>query len=274
MPVCWLTPDFQPVDEAPSGLQFGDGLFETLLYEDGRLRLWPLHWSRLLRGMATLGLSPPPSENALLAHLGQKLRDTRVAIIKLMVVRHSGQRGYACGTDWRLSIQVHPHRPDPPRDVSVCTLDQTLSGHGLGGIKHMNRLEQILAARELAGRAWEGWLRTPQGEVVEGIRTNLLLIDREGRWFLPDCSRWGVNGTMRALVSDCLSGRNQSVYNSPVPADVLAGTCSAAVMNSIYGVLPVTELDGSPLQTELLASLITEINARIQKVSITLKLKP
>ena len=263
----WLTPEFVPdPDCIPSGLQFGDGLFETLAVRDGRCVLWKRHWQRLLKGCECLGFFPLPDEAALLQWLAGEVSCLN-GILKLMMVRHAQVRGYAYAPDWRMQVTFKPGAISIPDSVDVCTLDYCISGPALGGIKHMNRLDQVLANRMLGGQAWEGWVKSPAGGWVDGIRTNFLILDASGRIHLPDAGPYGVNGVMRDALLSWLSEQGVSVYNAPVSATTISGAQSAAVMNAIYGLLPVHRLNDRPLNTETMTDWRNLFNAWIRKES-------
>ena len=148
-----------------SRLQYGDGLFETLAIRDGRLLLWSEHVRRLMAGIERLGLDP--IDAALLATEAETLAAGHsLAILKIVVVRGTSGRGYrpaAAPTDRILTVWPWPNRPiDDEAPVFWCRT--TLARQPLlSGLKHLNRLEQVLAQREFSDPYWEGLMQDTQG---------------------------------------------------------------------------------------------------------------
>ena len=162
------------------GFAYGDGVFETLLLRDGQPVLWAFHRARLSRGCEVLGITPP-SDQALEAswqapdtsrHV-ETGQTAQLEVLKIVVTRGSGGRGYASPAEpvTRLLSQRSPFAPAPERwqqGVSVCLCHMRL-GHQpvLAGIKHLNRLENVMARREWQGDdIAEGLLADPQGNVI------------------------------------------------------------------------------------------------------------
>jgi 4-amino-4-deoxychorismate lyase len=65
-------------------------------------------------------------------------------------------------------------------------------------MKHLNRLEQVLARAEWQDDYAEGLMRDTKGLVIEGTMTNLFLVRDDGTLVTPDLSQSGVAGVMRA----------------------------------------------------------------------------
>ena len=112
----------------------------------------------------------------------------------------------------------------------------------LAGLKHLNRLEQVLARAEWQDTAYaEGLLCDTSGRVIEGVFSNLFLI-KDGELITPDLSRCGVAGVMRAEILQ----QAQSLGISQTVRDVSYAELVAAdevfVCNSLYGIWPVCAL--------------------------------
>ena len=135
------------------GLLYGDGLFETIAVSGGKLCFWEPHMQRLQAGCERLGMALVDA-----AQLAQEcsllIQESQQAVIKIIITRGSGGRGY------RLPEQPHSTRiiqlhdwPAWPADCTECGINtricSTLLGHNssLAGIKHLNRLEQVMAIR-------------------------------------------------------------------------------------------------------------------------------
>ncbi|MEM7083511.1 MAG: aminodeoxychorismate lyase [Pseudomonadota bacterium] len=224
------------------GLAYGDGLFETMLFNGSHIPLWSFHYARLVSGCERLGLSAPKL-NTLESEIEHLLgADTTPCVVKLILTRGSGGRGYAppVSGDTTRILQQLPCPSAAP--IEHCTiLSTTLSNSArLAGMKHLNRLEQVLAARELQGTdADEGLVCNEFGFVIEAVSANLLVVLGD-RIVTPRLDTAGVRGVMRDWLID----------NSPVAideeylyADVLAEARELMVCNSIRGVRRINRLD-------------------------------
>ncbi|WP_240454133.1 aminodeoxychorismate lyase [Halomonas sp. NO4] len=234
-----------PLDDR--GLAYGDGLFETVLLRDGRPQLWDAHLARLARGCHVLGI-PLPAEHDLAAPLAEA--PTGLAVLKLVVTRGSGGRGYRppAVPEPRLAWQVTAFAPDRDawRDgvrVRHCRLRLGLQPR-LAGLKHLGRLENVLARAEWDDPAIaEGLLCDSDGVLVEATAMNLFW-QRGGRLETPRLDRCGVAGTLR----DAL-GERLAIAEVAAGPDVLCEAEAAWVGNSVQGLWPLTRLDDSDGRT-------------------------
>lgn len=230
-----------PLDDR--GVAYGDGLFETVLVRDGVPCLWESHLARLARGCRVLGM-PMPADHDLerpLAQAGQGL-----AVLKLILTRGSGGRGYAppAVPAPRLRWQLSPFAPDANRwragvRVRHCRLRLGLQP-ALAGLKHLNRLENVLARSEWSdAEIAEGLLCDGEGRLVEATCMNLFW-QREGRLETPRLDRCGVAGTLRSVLLERLP-----IAEVDAAPGVLASAEAVWLGNSVQGVWPVTRLDGA-----------------------------
>jgi len=187
---------------------YGDGLFETLLVIDGRIAFASHHLGRLQLGAQRLAIELPPEP---LDCVREAIPTEGVFVVRLTLSRGSGPRGYGSrhAGPPRLLVRTtpldrDPFVPLPPARVglsSVVMAEQPM----LAGIKHCNRLEQVLAADE-AQRAGldESLLLNSRGSIQCGIAANVFLLSG-GHLLTPPCSRSGVAGTRRAVVIEKLA---------------------------------------------------------------------
>ncbi|MDR5905429.1 aminodeoxychorismate lyase [Franzmannia qiaohouensis] len=228
-----------PLDDR--GLAYGDGLFETVLLRDGQPLLWREHLARLQRGAERLGFTAPDAET-LRACCAEA--PAGLAVLKLIVTRGSGGRGYRppAAPSPRLRWQLAAFAPQPERwrdgvRVRHCRL-RLGRQPALAGIKHLNRLENVLARGEWQDDAIaEGLLSDSHGQLVEATCMNLFW-SRQGRLESPRLAHCGVAGTLRdALLS--------TLAISEVEADPEALLDAEAVWlgNSLQGVWPLVQLD-------------------------------
>jgi 4-amino-4-deoxychorismate lyase len=240
------------VDASDRGLLYGDGLFETMAVCNGRVPRWSRHMTRLLAGCERLGM-PAVDTVQLAGEADELLAGTGRGVLKVIVTRGSGGRGYRVpGTVApRRILQLHPWPDFPPAAgeagvaVRVCTT-RLCHNPQLAGIKHLNRLEQVLARRE-----WddplidEGLLLDADGWLVEGTMSNLFLV--RGRSLLtPDLGRCGVAGIMRSVILEQAERQSLPAEIRALDSADLLGADEVFLCNSLIGIWPVICIDGRP----------------------------
>jgi 4-amino-4-deoxychorismate lyase len=193
-----------PVDDR--GLQYGDGLFETLLVRGGRARFLDAHLARLSNGLARLGIAFE-AWDALRAEVHRAtMLAPALAVLKIIVTRGTGpRRGYSPrGCEHARRIVMLYATPPPPDftdgvDLRIATLRAT-SQPALAGLKHLNRLENVLAAMEPEHEThFDSLLLGHSGELVGGTMSNVFAV--HGRSIsTPRIVDSGVEGIMRAVV--------------------------------------------------------------------------
>lgn len=194
------------VAAADRGLMYGDGLFETIAVCDGYPCLWDAHMSRLRTGASRLSIPCPP-ESLLRRECRTVIGATSRCVVKLVVTRGSGGRGYNLPAEPRPTrIFMRYPWPEHPAEyfrsgvtVAICRM-RLAEQPNLAGIKHLNRLEQVLARSEWdASSCAEGMMCDAQGHVVCGTMSNLFLFDKDGL-VTPRLDRCGIAGTVRDLI--------------------------------------------------------------------------
>jgi 4-amino-4-deoxychorismate lyase len=238
------------IDPADRGLAYGDGLFETMAARDGRIRWLDLHLDRLEEGCRRLEI-PAPSRSLLTreieAHCPRKGR----VVVKLIVTRGPGVRGYPppeSPTPTRvLAISQWPDYPDSSyRDgINVRTCQLRLGENpALAGIKHLCRLEQVLAQLELRGQpVQQGLMLDASGAVAQGTSSNVFIV-AGGELATPSLARCGIKGVMRRVVLEaCRTLDVRAEERDVAPAELL-GAEEVFMTNALFGIWPVKELDG------------------------------
>jgi len=231
------------------GLEFGDGLFETIAVVAGRPRLIDRHLARLADGCARLGIAAP-ARAALAAELGAAARLEGTGLLKLIVTRGAGGTGYAAeaAAPPQRWLQAAPARPRPAalaRDgVAVRLLATRLAEQPLlAGLKHLNRLEQVLAQRELAAgpAAQEGLMLDVHGRLVCGTMTNVFAVI-DHCLVTPSLGRAGVAGVMRAALLANWRAAGVPVEVRDVEPAELERASELFLSNALIGVWPVAAL--------------------------------
>jgi len=228
------------VEPDDRGLAYGDGVFETLLVHEGQPVWWREHWNRLLRGASVLSL-PAPDELQVRRECESLLGKTDRAVLKIILTRGSGGRGYRAPVSPVATVVVSSHAaPSPVREPIALRWCGTAIAiqPALAGIKHLNRLEQVLARAEWSDPGiFDGLMCDTEDRVVCATSANLFALVG-GRWLTPGVDRCGIAGIARAWV----------LANAPgaVEADLSAAEVSHAdalfLCNAVRGILPVSRL--------------------------------
>jgi len=244
-----------PVDWSDRGLHYGDGLFETIRCEPHAPRWLARHFARLRYGCAQLQMAPPDE-----ALLGREIAALCCVpsrcLIKLIYTRGAtAQRGYrppevAAQRPTRI-VARYPWPADGGGALRLGWSTVTLGENPrLAGIKHLNRLEQVLAQADMAGTDFDEMLmRSAAGQVISGTMSNVFMPDGEVLR-TPDLSSCGVAGVLRSLVLECAPAAGFTVSIEPLEPERLAAAASLWVSNVRLGVRSVGWLDGRKLEPD------------------------
>jgi len=237
------------ISASDRGLAYGDGLYRTLEARHGTPLLWHWQWQRLAADCAALRL-PCPDEVLLLSEIATVAAKLERAVIKIVLTRGAGQRGYAMpahSTPTRI-VSAAAWAGYPPdraaQGVVARWCDTRLAIQPrLAGIKHLNRLENVLARSEWTDPAIaEGLMLDMDGTVVEGTMSNLFIV-RAGELITPLLDRCGVSGAMRACVIDTASNLGLHVREVRLSPDEVLAADEAFVCNSLAGIWPLRQLE-------------------------------
>ena len=250
--------DQVPADDR--GLLLGDGLFETMAAEDGRLEDFDLHLARMDRGCVALGLEPPAAEAARDA-ARQALEKAGLgagrAAVRLTLTGGSG-RGLDRPTpsSGRLIASASAASASAAA-VSLATASiRRNETSPLSRLKTLSYLDNILARREArAAGAEEALMLNTRGELACAAAANLFWISG-GRLFTPALECGVLDGIMRGRVIEAARAMGLEVAETAARIDALEAAEAVFLTNSLIGVRPVASLDGRPLaQSPLTAAL-------------------
>lgn len=234
---------------ADRGFQYGDGVFTTIAVRRGRPLFFSRHLSRLESDCRRLAIPfPGPQILAAEARLLCETRDE--GILKIQITRGLGGRGYRppeAAVPCRV-LTIHPS-PDYPSDLPDKGVDVRICRTRLGinpslaGVKHLNRLEQILGRAEWSdGNIREGLMLDYEGHVTEGTMTNLFLV-KDGALATPKLDLCGVAGVIRGLVIAGAAERGLSVVEKRVSFDELGDADELFLTNSVVGIWPIRRIE-------------------------------
>ena len=234
------------------GLHYGDGIFETLKIASGLIQHWERHMARLRLGCERLHI-PLPDIAVLYAEAEQLIAacgNNNDGVLKIIVTRGSGQRGY------KPSLSVEPTRiialypyPEYPETywrngvkITICKT-RLACNRRLAGIKHLNRLEQILASSEWDDRdIVDGVMLDKDQHVIEGTHSNLFWV-YEGNLYTPSLAECGVEGVMRNVILQLAEELHFTVMIAHYFIEDLMSADEIFITNSIHGVWPVRQID-------------------------------
>lgn len=251
-------------------VQYGDGLFETIAWRHGKLELWSQHMARMQRGCQRLGM-PVIDEKIWLDDIKQLPRADK-AVIKLIQSRGVGGRGYRYQTDMTPTRAVSVHAwPDYPSQwaeqgvmVRLCQTPVSVN-RALAGIKHLNRLDNVLARNEWQDtHIAEGLMSNDAGMVIEGTMSNLFAV-KNNVLLTPALQQSGVCGVMRERVIAIAQAQSMQVTECDIKQNELFTMDELFLTNSLIGLWPVKQLEQQVFQVGkvtclLKQSLIMELN--------------
>jgi 4-amino-4-deoxychorismate lyase len=236
------------LDTADRGLMYGDGLFETLRVVRGAVPLWSRHAARLTASASRLRL-PAPDANAILAEVQRLAHGMDDAVARVTYTAGVGERGYA-----------RPRQAMATTVISVGPLLLAADTYGggialrfcdtrlgdqplLAGMKHLNRLEQVLARSEWDDARWqEGLMADQQGRIICATAANLFVVVA-GRLVTPPVDRCGVAGVARAEV--LAAGEARIDHLTP---QELVEADEVFLTSAVRGILPVRAFAGRTWQ--------------------------
>jgi 4-amino-4-deoxychorismate lyase len=243
------------IEISDRGFQYGDGLFETIEVRDGQAVFLEHHLERLASGCQRLHI-PTPDTDLLRFEAGELWRrwagdsHSARAVLKIIITRGSGGRGYRQPDSIHPTrvVSLHPYPDYPETHWSkgiVTRICETRLGLNpiLAGIKHLNRLEQIMARAE-----WndpliqEGLMLDVNGHVIEGTMTNLFYV-KNNIVYTPALVQSGVAGIMRGMIMNISIDQGLSVIEHVFTKDELLSADEVFVCNSIIGIWPVALIE-------------------------------
>jgi 4-amino-4-deoxychorismate lyase len=237
---------------------YGDGIFTTMQVHGGKIQLWPLHLRRLQYGAARLGFGV--IDWSQLQHAAEAAKTQTEQVIKILISRGEGGRGY--GTAGIKVPRVYISSSELPdysqaRQQGIClglAKLQLAVQPLLAGIKHTNRLEQVLLKQELATTAFDDLLVLDQlGFITEASAANVFFY-RDGQWHTPELKRAGVEGVMRQHIM-----QQHHITEVSWKADELNTIEAMFICNALMGIVPVHSVEDMALSLFPVQQLIKQV---------------
>lgn len=239
----------RPVDGEWTGtraLHYGDGVFRTALALDGRMIDRERQLAKLAADAQALDLDVP--DPALLdADIDALLAGGVSGVLRILLSRRDSGRGYAPATSaCDRIVQLLPL----PAYASSCWRQGVTVGWSkvllgiqprLAGIKHLNRLEQVLASRDWPADQHEVLMCDAEGRVCCGSRTNLFLVV-DNILVTPDASFAGVAGMMRDKLIGLARSKALGCEVGLISPDEVRHASEGFLSNSLIGIWPIRRI--------------------------------
>lgn len=246
------------------GFAYGDGVFRTIKVLNGVPLNWDRHFAKLLDDCGRLKLDCPDA-NVWQQDIAHLFADAGDGVAKLMLTRGIAERGYAIGmspvtrVSLRSALPIYPaSHAEQGIQVHLC---QTRLAHQplLAGIKHLNRLENVLARMEWQDTdISEGVMLDQQGLVIEGVMSNILL--RSGKILsTPDLQQCGVAGVTRQQILSLAPSLGLQARVANIALDELMQADEMLMCNSLYGVWQVVNFNGRRWVSQDLATELRQL---------------
>jgi 4-amino-4-deoxychorismate lyase len=237
-------------------LNYGDGLFETMLYINGKIPLFELHIERLNQGLKRLNIMPL-LKVSLLSTIQSLVCSKQNCIVKLVVYRDDNKRGYGSESNQsQFFITVNDYQTKETNKQLMVSSIHLANQKALAGLKHLNRLEQVLAAQELNQSAYhDALMLNNKACVIETISKNIVLV-RDGKLYSPKLNKCGVYGVALRWLE-----QRFAILRKKIPLKTLDDYQGFLVCNSISGFNAITNIDNK-FQFEANLPIITEIKQK------------
>ncbi len=248
------------------GLHYGDGVFETIACANNRLQFWQQHITRMRSAAEKLKLDFP-GEGVYLHDIRRLLEngDAQTAcVIKLMLTRGVGERGYRvpvqslpCRMVFKSPMPAHVERvAQQGARLTLCAMPISVNP-ALAGIKHLNRLDNVLARHEWQDQFDEGLMCDQQGNIIEGTMSNLFAV-RAGKLYTPALESCGIDGIIRQQLLDIAKQQNIPVQITTITHNELIKMDEIFLCNSIIGCWPVTAFSGKEFQSGPITAILAD----------------
>ena len=266
-----ITADYLTINDR--AIHYGDGLFETILCSNNTLFYWPQHYQRLRQSALKLKLNCP-DEQILLHDISYLLKENEtpeagVFSIKIIITRGSSERGYVIPkkTSENRIVLLSAISPDYCALISGELLSgelylcrqQVSINESLAGLKHLNRLENVLARNEWHDTAKnnyvDGLMLNANQHVIEGTMSNLFAI-KDNKLYTPDLRQSGINGIMRAMIIAAAERNGIEVSTVNISLEELLDMDEIFISNSLMGVRSVNKIASSFFHGQTLTKLL------------------
>lgn len=249
------------------GLAYGDGIFTTAKIVNGTIVLLDKHIERLRLGCQKLKLKAPVMAD-LTVQLQSVAKVYAHAVLKVMITAGSGGRGYSRkglsdnATNVIIMVSDFPGHYEKLAQHGICLGDSKqhiATSPMLAGVKHLNRLEQVLLRAELDERVEDDLIVTNyRGEVIEVTSSNIFFY-LNGQLCTPDLSTSGVDGIIRQTIL----AKYPQIKICQTELSELKKAQAIFICNSLMGIMPVKTYNNRQLAMDVVFTLQDEMKGFI-----------
>jgi 4-amino-4-deoxychorismate lyase len=239
------------IDISDRGFQYGDGLFETIHIWQNQPLFLTQHLNRIHFGCQRLQI-PEIDDTILRNDIKKSLLhlSSEHAVLKIIITRGKGGRGYRQPDQINptrvLSLHPYPNYPIEYQTQGICArICETRLGSNptLAGIKHLNRLEQILARAEWHDHSiQEGLMLDINDHVIEGTMTNFFYV-KSGCLYTALIKNNGIAGIIRDWIMRIATQFTLNVVEQPLTLDNVYTADELLLCNSIIGIWGIRQLE-------------------------------
>ena len=252
----------QAISPFDRGFAYGDGVFRTIKIVGGLPQHWPQHYQKLVADCAAINIVCPSAE-LLMSDLSQLfLADSETeyhpTVAKIIITRGEGNRGYTPpAITAPMRVVLKSDMPDYPESrfsegVTLTVCETRLAAQPkLAGIKHLNRLENVLARME-----WhnpdiaEGIMLDMHDNVIECTAANIFA--RFGDALItPDLQKCGVAGITRQRIIELAPTLSLKPAVETFNLEKLYQADEVVICNSLYGAWQVKAVEAADTQQSI-----------------------
>ncbi len=240
---------FDQIEVFDRALHYGDGVFETIAIQDGKVLCFDEHLNRLEKGCKKIKI-PVQDKKIIKNEILSLTENTDRAVVKIIITRGQGGRGYKIPDNIESTriISLFPW-PDYSSELSIFGIKTKLCNYRysnnpvLAGIKHLNRLEQILARAEWGDKKIiEGIVMNSDNYIIEGTMSNIFCI-LEKTLYTPDLSLCGIEGIVREKIINLAGKLKFKIEIKKITLDFLLNAEEIFMCNSLIGIWPINSID-------------------------------
>ena len=238
------------IDVRDRSVQYGDGVFETIAVKEKSLKFWKEHYQRLNKGCKVLKIKCPP-EVFLKKEINKFLRKTKKEklVLKIIISRGVGGRGYNPPRNTKptriLGIYDWPNYPlkNFTKGIQMNICKTRISDQPtLSEIKHLNKLEQIIARLEWQSKAIsESIMLDSNNNVIEGTMSNFFGV-KENVFYTSTIKFAGIEGIMREVILKLLKKNKKKYIIKKITLKEFLKFDEIFMCNSIFGIWPVIKI--------------------------------
>lgn len=227
---------------------YGDGCFTTISVQNGQAELLFAHIARLQKACFKLAIGIPEGDwHQLRLCTQEKAQTLQQGIVKIIISAGSGGRGYSRNSDSEVCCYFQTLPPvshyEQWRELGISlgvSQYKLNSNPELAGIKHLNRIEQVLIKQQTS-QYEDSIVLDEQGMMVEVSAGNLFW-QSYGRWFTPDLTQCGVEGVMRNRLMHLLVAKKQKIAQVRAKLSALHHASDVFICNSLMKIVPVNRI--------------------------------